>query len=488
MSKQSTTRTPRSEPSLSDHSAERSEASVSPANQRLQRLAREHLMLHFSDMAAYGEGNEVPLIVEGEGCRVTDAAGRRYIDGLSGLYCLNLGHSHGAEIGEAAAEQMARLPFASNWTVAHPPSIELATRLAELAPSNLNRVFFTSGGSESVESAWKLARQWHEANGQPQRRKAIARRDAYHGVTLGALSFTGIPVCRTAFEPMAIPVTHVSSTNAYRHPRGDDPEGFRKALLDEIESEIEFQGPETVALIIAEPVQNAGGCLVPPPGYWQGLRELCDRHGILLCSDEVICAFGRLGEWYGAQRLGYQPDLLTFAKGLTGAHFAMGGVMISDKVAAPFLDGRADYLNGLTFGGHPVGCAVAMKALDIYERDDVLGNVRSNEKVAEQQLASLCDIPIVGDVRGMGHFWALEIVRDAETREPFEGEVAEWLLKDVLSEKLWEEGLVCRLDDRAEPIVQIAPPLTAGPELFEEITQILRRGLEHAAERAGERG
>jgi adenosylmethionine-8-amino-7-oxononanoate aminotransferase len=446
----------------------------------LQNLAHQHLMLHFSDMTTPPE--KIPVIVRGEGSHVFDESGRRYIDGLSGLYCLNLGHSHGEELGAAAAGQMATLPFTSNWTVAHPPAIELATRLAELAPPGFERAFFTSGGSESVESAYKLALQWHQANGEPGRRKVIARRDAYHGVTLGALSFTGIPICRTAFEPLPVPTVHVSSTNAYRHPEGDDPERFCKALLAEIETAIEFERPETIAMIIAEPVQNAGGSIVPPAGYWQGLREICDRHGILLVSDEVICAFGRLGAWFGCQRLDYNPDLITFAKGLTGAHFAMGGVMISDRVAEPFLDGTADYLHGVTFGGHPVGSAVASRALEIFEREGINENVRANEPRARALLEGLADIPIVGDVRGMGHFFAIEVVRDQATREPLDEAAAGWLLKDVLSDRLWERGLICRLDDRAEPIVQIAPPLVAGIELFEELTEILRDGLSHAAE------
>jgi adenosylmethionine-8-amino-7-oxononanoate aminotransferase len=447
----------------------------------LQNLAHAHLMLHFSDMTMPAE--KIPVIVRGEGSHVFDESGRRFIDGLSGLYCLNLGHSHGEELGAAAAAQMATLPFTSNWTVAHPPAIELATRLAELAPPGFERAFFTSGGSESVESAYKLALQWHQANGEPSRRKVIARRGAYHGVTLGALSFTGIPICRTAFEPLPIQTVHVSSTNAYRHPEGEDPVRFCKALLAEIETAIEFERPETIAMIIAEPVQNAGGSIVPPDGYWQGLREICDRHGILLVSDEVICAFGRIGEWFGCQRLGYEPDLITFAKGLTGAHFSMGGVMISDRIAEPFLSGQADYLHGLTFGGHPVGSAVALRALEVFERERINENVRANEGPARELLESLADIPIVGDVRGMGHFFAIEVVRDQATREELDEATANWLLKDVLSDRLWERGLICRLDDRAEPIVQIAPPLVAGIDLFEELTEILRDGLTHAAER-----
>jgi adenosylmethionine-8-amino-7-oxononanoate aminotransferase len=426
---------------------------------------------------------DIPVIVRGEGSHVYDDEGNRYIDGLSGLYCLNLGHSHGEEIGVKAASQMSTLAYTSNWTVAHPPAIELATKLAELAPDGFERVFFASGGAESVESAYKMAVQWHQANGEPARRKVIARRDAYHGVSLGALSFTGIPVCRTPFEPLAVPTSHVSSTNAYRHPSGGEDEAtFTRVLLDEIEAMIEFEQPETIAMIIFEPVQNAGGSIVPPDGYWQGLREICDKHGILLVSDEVICAFGRLGTWFGCERLGYSPDLITFAKGLTGAYAAMGGVLMSDKVAEPFLTGKADYLHGITFGGHPVGSAIALGALEVYEREGILENVLGNEPKARDMLEGLKDIPIVGDVRGMGHFFAIEVVKDQATKEPLSDAEANWLLKRVLSDRLFDNGMICRLDDRSEPIVQIAPPLVADVALFEEITSILRDGLTHAAE------
>jgi adenosylmethionine-8-amino-7-oxononanoate aminotransferase len=451
----------------------------------LQEMAKQHLMLHFSDMSVGAD--EITVIDHGEGYYVFDTEGNRYIDGLSGLYCANLGHSHGDEIGRVAHEQMAKLPFTSNWTVAHPSSIEAAARIADLAPAGLDRVFFTSGGSEAVEAAWKIAVQWHAANGQPQRRKVIARRDAYHGVTMGALSFTGMPVCRTPFEPMPIPTHHVAATNAYRHPAGADEAALCRALLDEIEEAIEFEVAETIAMIIAEPVQNAGGCFVPPDGYWQGLREICDRHGILLVSDEVICAWGRIGTWFGGQRFGYTPDLITFAKGVTAGHFAFGGMIISDKVAEPFLSGAESYMHGYTFGGHPVGSAVALATIDILEREEIPQRVRGNEEHARARLEQLLEIPIVGDVRGCGHFFALELVRDQESKETLEGPVAEWLLKDVLTKRLYENGLICRLDDRADPIVQIAPPLIGGTEMFDEITEILRDGLEHAAERIDER-
>lgn len=453
--------------------------------QRLQELAKQHLMLHFSDMSV--DSSEIKVIDRGEGYHVFDSEGNRYIDGLSGLYCASLGHSHGEEIGAVAAEQMAKLPFTSNWTVAHPSSIEAAARIADLAPEGLERVFFSSGGSEAVESAYKIAVQWHAAAGQPQRRKVIARKDAYHGVTLGALSMTGMPVCRTPFEPLPIPTRHVSSTNAYRHRAGDDEDALCRALLDEIEETIEFEVAETVAMIIAEPVQNAGGCFVPPRGYWQGLREICDRHGVLLVSDEVICAWGRIGTWFGGERFDYVPDLITFAKGVTAGHFAFGGMIISDKVAEPFVKGADSYMHGYTFGGHPVGSAVALATIDVLERERIPERVRGNEDHARALLEGLRDIPIVGDVRGCGHFFALELVRDQESKETLEGPTAEWLLKDVLTERLYERGLICRLDDRADPIVQIAPPLIGGTEMFDEITAILRDGLEHAADRIDER-
>jgi len=444
---------------------------------RLQELAKQHLMMHFADMSV--EPGDIPVLVRGEGSYVFDDEGRRFIDGLSGLYCSNMGHSHGEAIGVRAAEQMAALPYVSNWTTAHPPSIELAAALAERAPDNINRVFFTSGGSESVESAYKLALQYHDAMGEPERRKVIARRGAYHGSTLGALSFTGIPGIRTPFEPMAVQVPRVSSTIAYRSPAFEQggEAALTRSLLEEIEVAIQFERPETIAMIIAEPVQNAGGSIVPPEGYWQGLREICDRYGILLVSDEVICAFGRLGHWFGCQRFGYEPDLITVAKGMTGAYAPMGGVLISDKVAEPFISGRNTYLHGYTFGGHPVVAAVALGAIEVYEQERIFENVLANEPKVREMLEGLKDIPIVGDVRGMGHFFAVELVRDQETREPMGDEEGEWLLNDVLTRYLYDNGMICRLDDRADPFVQIAPPLVAGMEEFEQITEILRGAL-----------
>ena len=447
---------------------------------RLPRDLRDHLLLNFTDMSAYA-GKDVPVFVRGEGCHVIDAHGKRYIDGLSGLFCSNLGHRYGAEIGEAARAQLEQLGFTPTWTVAHPRAAEFAERIAEHAPEGMNRVFFTTGGGEANEAIYKFARQWHAANGQPNRRKAIARNLAYHGTSLGALSFTGLPYAQDPFLPMAIPVTHVSETNRYRHPAGHLSEGeFTQALLAEVEEAIQDAGPDEVAMFIAEPVQNSGGCFVPPDGYWQGLRTLCDRYGILLVADEVITGFGRVGDWFASHRLGIQPDMITFAKGATAALASLGGVVVHDRVAEPFVSGKITYTNGVTFSGHPVSSAIGLAVLDIYEREKVFENVRENESFIESSLNELRRIPLVGDVRGMGYFWALEMVKDRETKETFEGDEADWLLRQVLSERMFNAGLLCRLDDRGDPVVQLSPPLIADREVLGRMFDILGTVLEGA--------
>ncbi len=345
---------------------------------KVQQQVRDHMMLNFTDMNDFKDA-EIPVFVRGEGCHVIDVHGRRFIDGLSGLFCSNLGHSFGAEIGDVAKAQLEELAFTPTWYVAHPRSAELGERIAGLTPPGLNRVFFTTGGGEANESMWKMVRNWHQANGQPKRVKAIARRTAYHGTSLGALSFTGIDFCREPFLPLPIDVTHVSETNAYRHPKGDDEASFTQALLEEMEQAIINAGPDEVGLIIAEPVQNSGGCFVPPAGYWAGLRALADKYGILLTADEVITGFGRVGEWFGSLRYDIAPDFIIFAKGATAGMAPLGGVIVHDRVAEPFISGKAFFNHGVTYSGHPVSAAIAHKVIDIYERENVLDNVRANE-------------------------------------------------------------------------------------------------------------
>ncbi len=453
------------------------EEAVRTESSSLQELGRRHLWMHFTRMSAY-EDHEIPIITRGEGCYVYDEHGNRYLDGLSALFCVNIGHGR-ADLVQAGADQAKELGFFTNWSYAHPPAIELAARIAGLAPGDLNRVFFTSGGSEAVESAYKLARQYHKLTGKPNKTKLIARDIAYHGTSLGALSATGITSLRQPFEPLTPGGHHVPNTNTFRLPHGLEA----SELAEAVATKIEFEGPDTVAAVIMEPVQNAGGCFVPPEGYWPRVREICDEYDVVLISDEVICAWGRLGEWFGCQRYDYLPDLITTAKGLTSAYAPMGAVIATDRVAEPFMQGHESFTHGFTFAGHPVCAAIALANLDAMENEGVLENVRQHEGAFRAMLDSLRDIPIVGDVRGTGYFHAIELVKDPDSNEQFSDEESETLLRGFLSGELYRRGLICRADDRGDPVIQLSPPLIAGPQQFEEIEAVLRPVLTEATER-----
>jgi adenosylmethionine-8-amino-7-oxononanoate aminotransferase len=455
-------------------------ATTTPSSSALQEQARRHLWMHFARLGAYEDGVPIPVIARGEGCYVFDSEGNRYLDGLSALFCCNIGHGR-TDVAQAGADQAAELDFFTVWSYAHPRAIELAAKLAQLAPGDVNRVFFTSGGSEAVESAIKLARQYHKLHGKPNKTKVVARETAYHGTSLGALTATGITALRQPFEPFTPGGCHVPNTNLYRLAPGYGAE----TLAESIAQRIEFEGPDTVAAVFLEAVQNAGGCFTPPEGYFQRVREICDAYDVLLVSDEVICSFGRLGEWFGAQRYGYQPDLITTAKGLTSAYAPMGALLVSDRVAEPFLHGAASFAHGFTFGGHPMACAVALANIAVFEEEGILEHVREHEHGLRAMLDSLRDIPIVGDVRGAGYFHALELVADQETRRRFERAQVERLLRGMVGPEMFKRGLIARADDRGDPVVQLAPPLIAGPEQWAEIEAVLRPVLTEATERMG---
>jgi adenosylmethionine-8-amino-7-oxononanoate aminotransferase len=446
----------------------------------MQEAAKRNLWLHFTRMSSYA-GAEMPVIVRGSGPYVFDQHGKRYLDGLSGLFVSQIGHGR-TEVAEAAARQASELAYFPLWSYAHPRAVELAARLADLAPGDLNRVFFTTSGSEAVESAWKLAKQYFKAIGQPDRYKVISREIAYHGTSMGALAITGLASIKAPFEPLPPGGVRVPNTNFYRAPEfvATDLEAFGRWAADEIDRAIVREGPESVAAVFLEPVQNSGGCFPPPPGYFERVRQICDKHGVLLVSDEVICAFGRLGHYFGAQRYGYQPDIITFAKGLTSGYSPLGGMITSDALMQPFTEGAASFLHGITFAGHPVSCAVALANLDVFEKEDLLGNVRANEAAFRATLDKLSDLPIVGDVRGAGYFYGIELVKDKATRETFTDDESERLLRGFLSHALLDAGLVCRTDDRGDPVVQLAPPLTCTQEHFDEMEQILRSVLSEA--------
>ncbi len=490
----------------------------------LQGAARDHLLLHFAAQAGAAPpaqpapADELLVLDRGEGPYVFDTRGQRYIDALSSLFCSQIGYSYGEEFTAAIAQQLATLPFNTNWNTAHPAAIELAREISERTPGDLDHVFLTNGGSESVEAMWKIAREYFRAIGEPQRTKAIARRTAYHGVTLGALSFTGVPGFKDGFGRPPVDVTHVSNTAAFRAPDGADATMLCDRLLAEIDEAILMAGAGEVAVIIAEPVQNAGGCLTAPPGYWAGLRRLADEHGALLVADSVICGWGRLGSWVGIEHEGVEPDMVTLAKGLTSAYVPGGAVLVGHRLAEAIANTETVLRHGITFGGHPVSAAVALRNIEIFEREDVLGNVQALEGHLESRLSELRDLPIVGDTRGKGFFWAIELVpggrapvrrdgpppgqrgrgstgydRNGKPHAPgpgwhldrFTQAERDELLRKELPRRLRQAGLIARADDRGDAVLQIAPPLNADRALLDEIVDRLVRVLDGAGREMG---
>ncbi|WP_412543265.1 aspartate aminotransferase family protein [Longispora sp. K20-0274] len=442
-------------------------------------MTTDNLWMHFTRRSSYANA-PVPTIVRGEGAYIYDDQGRRYLDGLAGLFAVQIGHGR-QELAEAAAKQSAELAYFPIWSYAHPTALRLADKIASLAPGDLNQVFFTTSGSEAVETAWKLARAYYKKTGRPTKHKVVSRYIAYHGTSMGALSITGLPGIKSDFEPLVPGAIKAANANFYRAPvHADDPEAFGRWAAEEIGRAIEREGADTVAAVFVEPVQNSGGCYPPPPGYFARLREICDEHDVLLVSDEVICAFGRLGEYFGATRYGYQPDIITCAKGMTSGYAPLGAMIASDRLAEPFLKGDATFYHGITFGGHPVSSAVALANLEIFEREDVLGHVRRNEGAFRSTLERLTDLPIVGEVRGDGYFYGIELVKDKVTRETFDDDESERLLRGFLSKALFDAGLYCRADDRGDPVIQLSPPLICDQTHFDEIEGILRAVLTEA--------
>ncbi len=458
-----------------------------PKGTLLSEAARDHLWGHFTRHSVFeptsagGSGGSWPIITRGEGHKIWDDRGNEYIDGLAGLFVVQVGHGR-AELAEAAARQAKELAFFPLWSYAHPRAIELAERLADAAPGDLNRVFFTTGGGEAVETAWKLAKQYFKLVGKPTKHKVISRSVAYHGTPQGALSITGIPAAKEMFEPLVPGAFKVPNTNHYRAPEHlrDDEKAFGRWAADRIAEAIEFEGPDTVAAVFLEPVQNSGGCFPPPPGYFERVREICDEYDVLLVSDEVICAFGRIGSMFACDDFNYVPDIITCAKGMTSGYSPIGAMIASDRLFEPFKKGTTYFPHGYTFGGHPVSAAVAMANLDIFEREGLNAHVKENAPRFRATLERLLDLPIVGDVRGAGYFYGIELVKDKDTRETFNDDECERLLRGYLSKALFDAGLYCRADDRGDPVIQLAPPLIVGQTEFDDIESRLRSVLKGA--------
>ena len=447
----------------------------------LQEKARRHLWMHFTRMGAYDEGHEIPIITRGEGSYVYDEHGKRYLDGLSALFCVNAGHGR-TEIGEAAAAQVKELGFYTNWSYAHPKAIELASRdrgaRAGRPQPRLLHVGRLRGRRVGLEALAPVP----QAHRQPPEDEDHLARDRLPRHHLRRALDHRDHAAAHARSSRSCPARITSRTRtSYRWPEQRDP----LWAADAIEHMIEFQGPETVAAVILEPVQNSGGCFVPQDGYWQRVREICDKHNVLLISDEVICSWGRLGHYFGVERFGVVPDMITTAKGLTSAYAPMGGVIVSDRVSEPFMQ-RHEELHARHHVRRPPGLRGdgARQPRHLRARGPAAGTcARRSRSSAACSTSSQEDLPIVGDVRGAGYFHALELVKDKETKESFSDEEGEELLRGFMSGELYKHGLICRADDRGDPVIQLSPPLIADSEEFELIDRVLRQVLTEAWER-----
>ena len=445
------------------------------SEQRAQ--AQRHLIPHFTPGAAW-RSDSLPIFERAEGCYLFDTEGNEWLDGLAGLFCVNIGHGR-TDLAEVAAEQMGRLAYATNWGNAHPPSIEAASMIADFAPGDLSEVFFVSSGSEAVESALKFARNYHLSQGDEGRYKAIARNWAYHGTTLGALAVTGIPKFRDPFLPMLWDgARHVPNTRQCTSPAGTPVADL--SCVRAVEEAILAEGPETVAVVIAEPVQNGGGALVPPDGYWQELRRICDRHGVLLVADEVICSFGRFGHWFASERMGVVPDMITFAKGVTSAYQPLGGVVIRGELVESVHDSpMGTYMHGSTFGGHPVATAVAVANMSAMRDEGLTEHVLANEAGMAESLAKLADAhPCVKEVRGAGFFYAIDLCADREDGRELSPDQEAGLRGGVLGGFVREQRMTIRPDDRGYTGLTISPPLIADGTVVEDLVDRTDRVLE----------
>jgi adenosylmethionine-8-amino-7-oxononanoate aminotransferase len=416
------------------------------------------------------------ILERGEGVWLFDVNGNRYIDGLSSLWNVNAGHGR-RELAEAAAEQMSRLAFNNSYTgYANPPSIQLAKRIVDLAPGDLNAVFFTSGGGESNESAFKMARYYHSIRGKPEKFKIISRHDAYHGVTTSALAATGMSIYWEHFGPRTPGFFHALAPDPYRLGDGD-PEACAQQALDSIEEIVETEGADTVAAVIAEPIQGAGGVIIPPPTYLRSLRELCDRHDMLFITDEVITGFGRTGRWFGMEHVGVQPDIMSFAKGVTSGYIQLGGITISARLqevlAAQPLTTR--WMHAYTYSAHPAACAVALANIDLIEREGLVENAaRMGERLAAG-LREIGELPIAGDARSFGLLGRVEVVADKATKQPFE--LSQGVGNRIIA-ALRARGVLTR---NRNDVICIAPPLCINDEEMDTLLTALRGAIEEVA-------
>lgn len=433
-----------------------------------QDLSRRHLLAPFTDYRQLNEKG-ARIITRAEGVHLWDSEGQRILDGMAGLWCVNVGYGR-EELVEAASRQMRELPYYNLFfQTAHPPALELAKAIAELAPDGMNHVFFTGSGSEANDTVLRLVRHYWATKGQPEKRVVIGRWNGYHGSTLAGASLGGMAAMHE--QGGLLPdIVHIPQPYWFGESGEMSPEEFGVWAADQLERKILEVGEERVAAFIAEPIQGAGGVIVPPESYWPRVRQILDKYDILFIADEVICGFGRTGEWFGSQYYGNAPDLMPIAKGLTSGYVPMGGVVVRDEVVK-VLDEGGEFYHGFTYSGHPVAAAVALENIRILRDEGIVDRVRSaTAPYLQKRWAELADHPLVGETRGVGMVAALELVRDKKTRTRYEGGAGM-----LCREHCFRNGLVMRA---VGDTMIIAPPLVITPESIDELVTLARLSLD----------
>jgi putrescine aminotransferase len=425
-----------------------------------------HYMHPFTDHKELGEKGGARIITRAEGVYIYDSDGNRILDGMAGLWCVNLGYGR-QELVDAAARQMQELPYYNSFfQCTHPPAIELSEKLSELSPGNFNHVFYTGSGSESNDTQIRLIRRYWDLLGKPEKMTIIARRNAYHGSTLGGASLGGMGAMH---EQMVLPVpgiVHIEQPYHFGLGGGMSPEEFGLQQARLLEEKINELGVDKVAAFIGEPVQGAGGVIIPPDSYWPEIQRICDEYGILLVADEVITAFGRLGEWFGSTRFGIRPDLISVAKGISSGYLPLGASLVGDRVAEVVIANGGEFAHGYTYSGHPAACAVALENLRIMEREKIVERVRDHTApYFNRRWAELSEHPIIGEARSIGLVGALEIVRDRDTRERWPKDLGAGMrCRDICV----NNGLVMRA---VGDTMIVSPPLVIADTQIDELVE-----------------
>ncbi|PTL90967.1 aspartate aminotransferase family protein [Halomonas litopenaei] len=455
---------------------------TSPGAARLKELDREHHLHPFTDFKALGEEGS-RIIVDAEGVYIQDADGHRILDGMAGLWCVNLGYGR-QELVDAASEQLTQLPYYNNFfKTTHPPAVELAETLCRLAPAHMNRVFFTGSGSEANDTVLRMVRRYWALKGQPEKQWIIGRENGYHGSTVAGMSLGGMAPMHEQGGPCVPGITHIRQPYWFGEGRDQTPEAFGRACAEALEARIQELGSDKVAAFIAEPVQGAGGAIIPPDSYWPAIKEVLERHQILLVVDEVICGFGRLGEWFGSVHYDLKPDLMPIAKGLSSGYLPIGGVLVGDRVAETLIDEGGEFYHGFTYSGHPVCAAVALKNLELMQAEGVVERVRDDlGPYLATRWKSLESHPLIGEARSLGLIGALEIVADKDSGKRFDKSLA---VGNLCRDICFETGLVMR---SVGDTMVISPPLVISHDEIDELVRLAREALDETLRRLTAQG